>query len=82
MSGEESGGGVAFGSTLDRKLFPLHVPPNRSGNEHRLKGEPHLAPGSYDNHEVSLSVDRIMRIGSALLCLANVTTYAFFLLCN
>eukprot|EP00118_Oscarella_pearsei_P028921 m.3267 g.3267 ORF g.3267 m.3267 type:complete len:140 (+) comp9202_c0_seq1:259-678(+) len=45
--------GVAFGSTLDRQLLPLHVPPNRIGNENRLKGESHPAPGSYDNHEVS-----------------------------
>ena len=44
--------GVAFGSTLDRELFPTKVPPNRMGNENRLKGDPQLAPGSYDNHEV------------------------------
>jgi hypothetical protein len=46
-------GAVAFGSALDRKLFPLHVPPNRSGNEHRLRGAPHLGPGTYNNHEMS-----------------------------
>ena len=56
MLQEERVGIIAFGSTLDRKLFPLHVPPNRSGNEHRLKGDPHLGPGNYNNHEVG-SVD-------------------------
>lgn len=43
---------VAFGTTLDRELLPLKVPPNRFGNELGLRGAPNRGPGCYDNAEV------------------------------
>ena len=45
---------VAFGSTLDRELLPLKVPPNRFGNELALRGAPNRGPGCYNNAEVSI----------------------------
>lgn len=45
---------VAFGSTLDREIFPTHVPPTRFGNDLTpIRGHPDLGPGKYDNEEVS-----------------------------
>ncbi|KAK2570505.1 Protein pitchfork [Acropora cervicornis] len=44
---------VAFGTTLNRELLPLKVPPNRFGNELGLRGAPNRGPGCYDNAEVS-----------------------------
>lgn len=44
---------VAFGTTLDRELLPLKVPPNRFGNELGLRGAPNRGPGCYDNAEVT-----------------------------
>uniref|UniRef100_A0A3Q4G6I2 Protein pitchfork-like n=1 Tax=Neolamprologus brichardi TaxID=32507 RepID=A0A3Q4G6I2_NEOBR len=43
---------VCFGSSLERRLFPLHYAPDRLGNQMAQQGPPHIGPGSYDNHEV------------------------------
>ena len=43
---------VAFGTTLNRELLPMKVPPNRFGNELGLRGAPNRGPGCYDNAEV------------------------------
>ena len=41
-------------TTEDRKMFPMHVPPNRFGNDLApLRGDPHRGPGCYNNEEVS-----------------------------
>lgn len=45
---------VAFGTSQDRKLFPLHFAPDRLGNEMSRQGAPDLGPGSYDNHKVGV----------------------------
>ncbi len=45
---------VSFGTTLDRDLLPLKPPHTRAGNELGLRGQPNLAPGAYDNHEVGI----------------------------
>uniref|UniRef100_A0A3P9DBG0 Primary cilia formation n=1 Tax=Maylandia zebra TaxID=106582 RepID=A0A3P9DBG0_9CICH len=42
---------VCFGSSLERRLFPLHYAPDRLGNQMSQQGPPHVGPGSYDNHE-------------------------------
>uniref|UniRef100_A0A3Q4G123 Protein pitchfork-like n=1 Tax=Neolamprologus brichardi TaxID=32507 RepID=A0A3Q4G123_NEOBR len=42
---------VCFGSSLERRLFPLHYAPDRLGNQMAQQGPPHIGPGSYDNHE-------------------------------
>jgi len=44
---------ISFGTTLDRELLPLKTPHTRAGNKLALRGIPDLAPGSYDNAEVS-----------------------------
>ncbi|CAB4007030.1 Hypothetical predicted protein [Paramuricea clavata] len=44
---------VAFGTTLDRELLPLKVPPTRFGNQLRIPRAPNLGPGRYNNDEVS-----------------------------
>lgn len=43
---------AVFGSCQERRLFPLHYAPDRLGNQHSRRGEPHVGPGCYDNHEV------------------------------
>ncbi|KAL7859418.1 hypothetical protein SRHO_G00145650 [Serrasalmus rhombeus] len=44
---------VAFGSCEERKMFPAHCAPNRTGNEFQpLLGSPARGPGCYDNHVV------------------------------
>ncbi|KAL6483384.1 hypothetical protein MHYP_G00082560 [Metynnis hypsauchen] len=44
---------VAFGSCEERKMFPAHCAPNRTGNEFQpLHGSPARGPGCYDNHVV------------------------------
>uniref|UniRef100_A0A4W6DEU9 Si:ch211-66i15.4 n=1 Tax=Lates calcarifer TaxID=8187 RepID=A0A4W6DEU9_LATCA len=40
-----------FGSTQERKLFPLHHAPDRLGNQMSRPEAPHVGPGCYDNHE-------------------------------
>eukprot|EP00794_Sanderia_malayensis_P000258 gene258-879_t len=52
---------VSFGTTLDRDLLPLKPPHTRAGNELGLRGEPNLAPGAYDNHQVSSFVYELDR---------------------
>ncbi|XP_040007889.1 protein pitchfork-like [Xiphias gladius] len=42
---------VCFGSSRERKLFPLHHAPDRLGNEMSRQEAPHVGPGCYDNHE-------------------------------
>ena len=46
---------VAFGTTLDRELLPLKVPPTRFGNQLRIPRAPALGPGRYENNEVMKS---------------------------
>lgn len=43
---------VSFGTATDRELLPLKPPHSRAGNELGLRGQPNLAPGAYENHEV------------------------------
>lgn len=38
---------VAFGSMVERKLFPIHSNPTRMGIEQGLRGDPQYAPGCY-----------------------------------
>ncbi|CAK6971889.1 protein pitchfork-like [Scomber scombrus] len=40
-----------FGSALERRLIPLHYPPNRLGNQVARQNAPDVGPGRYDNHE-------------------------------
>ncbi|XP_070824732.1 ciliary microtubule-associated protein 3 [Chaetodon trifascialis] len=42
---------VSFGTCQERKLLPLHHPPDRLGNQMYRQGAPHVGPGCYDNHE-------------------------------
>ncbi|XP_068997930.1 ciliary microtubule-associated protein 3 [Embiotoca jacksoni] len=42
---------VVFGSSQERKVFPLHFAPDRLGNQMARPRAPHLGPGCYDNHE-------------------------------
>ena len=49
---------VAFGSTLDREVFPTHVPHTRFGNDlSPIRGAPQRGPGCYNNEEVSSNRD-------------------------
>ncbi|XP_078586687.1 ciliary microtubule-associated protein 3-like [Branchiostoma floridae x Branchiostoma japonicum] len=51
---------ISFGTTMDRKLFPINCAPTRFGNElSPLRGAPHRGPGCYDNEEVSNMVYNI-----------------------
>ena len=47
---------VAFGTAVERKLFPVHSTPTRLGIEQGLRGEPHRGPGCYAEDPVSLHV--------------------------
>uniref|UniRef100_A0A3Q3F363 Si:ch211-66i15.4 n=1 Tax=Labrus bergylta TaxID=56723 RepID=A0A3Q3F363_9LABR len=42
---------ISFGSSQERRLFPVHHAPDRLGNEMSRQPEPHMGPGCYDNHE-------------------------------
>uniref|UniRef100_A0A3Q0SD62 Si:ch211-66i15.4 n=1 Tax=Amphilophus citrinellus TaxID=61819 RepID=A0A3Q0SD62_AMPCI len=42
---------VCFGSSQERRLFPLHRAPDRLSLQMPQQGLPHVGPGSYDNHE-------------------------------
>ena len=45
---------VAFMSTLDREIFPTHVPHTRFGNDMTaIRGAPNRGPGCYENETVS-----------------------------
>lgn len=45
---------VAFGTTLNREIFPTAVPHTRFGNDlTAITGHPERGPGKYDNEEVS-----------------------------
>lgn len=50
---------VAFGSCLERKLYPIHHPPTRAGIEHCLRGQPHLSPGCYQGNPVALFLEPV-----------------------
>ncbi|KAG7237918.1 hypothetical protein INR49_031711 [Caranx melampygus] len=57
---------VSFGSSQERKLFPVHYAPDRLGNQMARQEDPNLGPGSYDNHEKTCSqfgtiVDELQR---------------------
>lgn len=50
----KKGSGVAFGTTLNRGIFPMNVPQTRFGNDlSPIRGTPNLGPGCYSNEEVS-----------------------------
>ena len=53
---------VAFGSCLERKLYPIHHPPTRAGIEHCLRGQPHLSPGCYQGNPVILLTFTLYRV--------------------
>ncbi|XP_035512689.1 protein pitchfork-like [Morone saxatilis] len=42
---------VIFGSTQERRMFPLYYAPDRLGNKMSREEAPHLGPGCYDNQE-------------------------------
>ena len=51
---KSTGPSIAFGSTLDRTLFPHKCAQDRTGNELTpLRGSPNRGPGVYNNHLVS-----------------------------
>ncbi|XP_028417500.1 protein pitchfork-like [Dendronephthya gigantea] len=50
---DEGKSSIAFGTTLDRELLPLKVPPTRFGNQLQIPRAPNLGPGRYNNDEVS-----------------------------
>ena len=50
---DQSARRVAFGSQVERKMFPYHAPPTKMGIECKLRGSPKLAPGCYDHDPVS-----------------------------
>ena len=44
---------IAFGSSQNRKIYPMHVPPTRFGAKMQtIKGQPNTGPGVYDNEQV------------------------------
>ncbi|XP_075898098.1 ciliary microtubule-associated protein 3 [Nelusetta ayraudi] len=43
---------VVFGTSQDRRLFPLYFAPDRLGNEMFRRVAPDLGPGSYDSHKL------------------------------
>lgn len=45
---------VVFGTSQDRRLFPLYFAPDRLGNEMFRQVAPDLGPGSYDSHKVGV----------------------------
>ncbi|CAI8034951.1 Protein pitchfork [Geodia barretti] len=45
--GFKAGEEVAFGSGVERLMFPVHTSPTRLGIEQGLRGEPHRGPGCY-----------------------------------
>ncbi|XP_071333481.1 ciliary microtubule-associated protein 3 isoform X2 [Trachinotus anak] len=53
---------VFFGSSQERKLFPLHFAPDRLGNRMSGQGAPHVGPGCYDNHEFGTMLYDIQKI--------------------
>lgn len=54
LLGVERKSNVSFGTTQDRTLFPIHMAPNRFGNDLKpLRGQPNTGPGKYENEEVS-----------------------------
>lgn len=76
---------VVFGTSQERRLFPLHYAPDRLGTEMSRRLAPHLGPGRYDNHEVGLfkylkrwnfcyeSVDPLHRIFGAEIIVFDAT---------
>jgi hypothetical protein len=45
---------VAFGSAVERKLFPVHSNPSRIGIEQGLRGAPQRGPGCYAHDPVGV----------------------------
>ena len=44
---------VSFGTTLNREVYPTHVPHTRFGNDMiAIKGQPNTGPGAYNNEQV------------------------------
>ncbi|XP_070695754.1 ciliary microtubule-associated protein 3 [Pempheris klunzingeri] len=50
-----------FGSSQERRLFPLHYAPDRLGNQMSRQEAPHVGPGCYDNHEVGTILYELQR---------------------
>ncbi|XP_040050008.2 ciliary microtubule-associated protein 3 [Gasterosteus aculeatus] len=50
-----------FGSSQERKLFPLHYAPDRLGSQMSRELAPHIGPGCYDNHEFGTIVYDLQR---------------------
>ena len=49
----DQGRRVAFGSNVERLMFPMHTAPTRLGIEQGMRGEPHRGPGCYTEDIVS-----------------------------
>ncbi|CAG6021916.1 unnamed protein product [Menidia menidia] len=74
---------LAFGSTQDRKLFPVHYAPDRLGNELSRQTEPHLGPGCHDNHEFGTIIYNLEKTpGSKRGYGLSARTAVRFPLCN
>ena len=44
---------ISFGTTLNREVYPTHVPHTRFGNDLKaIRGQPNTGPGCYNNEEV------------------------------
>uniref|UniRef100_A0A672IMA3 Si:ch211-66i15.4 n=1 Tax=Salarias fasciatus TaxID=181472 RepID=A0A672IMA3_SALFA len=52
---------LAFGSSKERKLFPLYYGSDRLGIKMQRQDAPHLGPGCYDNHEYGTILDTIKK---------------------
>lgn len=57
FAGFKAGETVAFGSGIERLMFPVHTSPTRLGIEQGLRGEPHRGPGCYSSDQVYIHLD-------------------------
>lgn len=56
MHPDQSPPRVAFGSGVERKMFPMHHAPTRFGIETGIRGQPHMGPGRYSPDPVRYSM--------------------------
>ncbi|XP_029292465.1 protein pitchfork [Cottoperca gobio] len=75
--------GVAFGSSQERRLFPVHLARDRLGNQTSREGAPHLGPGCYDNNEFGTMLHDLQTTpGSKKGYVLSARTAARFPPCN
>jgi len=52
----ENNNNISFGTTLDREIYPSHVPPSKLGRGLcPIRGTPNVGPSTYNNEEVRTS---------------------------